>query len=184
MGKEVPVASELGFLLILFAVFPLLAVAEAGEFGVTSPAFRNGERIPDLYTCKGEDISPPLSWTHPPAGTRSIALIVDDPDAPGGVFTHWIVWNIPSSLRALPQGVRVKTLDPDIREGRNDFGTIGYRGPCPPRGHGVHHYRFRLFALREPLPLDLPEGASAREVHRFLSGRVIGEAVLVGTYSR
>lgn len=167
-----------------FLVLPLVALAGTEEFQILSTAFRSGERIPDVYTCKGADRSPPLTWSQPPQGTRTFALIMDDPDAPGGTFTHWIAWNIPSSLRALPEGVHLKTLDPDIREGKNDFGAIGYRGPCPPRGHGVHHYRFRLFALKEPIPPSLPEGATVQELNRLLSGRILREAILVGTFSR
>ena len=175
---------EKELLTLLLPLLPLALLGKSETFSLKSSAFEDGQRIPERYTCKGEDISPPLSWEAPPKGTKAFALIVDDPDAPGGTFTHWIVWNLPSSLRALPEGVKVKTLDPDIREGKNDFGTLGYRGPCPPRGHGTHRYRFHLYALKEPVPADVPEGIGAAELRRYLTPLILAEVVLTGTFSR
>jgi Raf kinase inhibitor-like YbhB/YbcL family protein len=128
------------------------------------------------HTCDGEDRSPPLSWSAPPAGTRPLALILDDPDAPTGRFIHWLAWGITPDAAGLANG----ELAP--LEGRNDFGTVGYRGPCPPRRHGRHRYRFRLHALAEDL--RLAPGAGVRELERALASKVLTVAELVGTYQR
>ena len=141
-----------------------------------SPAFLDGSTIPPRYTCEGEDVSPPLFWGEPPTGTHSLALIVEDPDAPRGTFTHWIGWALPPILRELPEGVEPPA------EGRNGFGTVGYRGPCPPPGHHVHRYFFRLYALSaDP---ELEPGASAREFHEAIAGLIVDATELLGTYSR
>jgi phosphatidylethanolamine-binding protein (PEBP) family uncharacterized protein len=107
-------------------VLVVAAVLLVAAFGLTSPAFRQGERIPVEYTCDGANVSPALRWTAPPQGTKSFALIMDDPDAPGGTFTHWTAWNISPKARGLKQGARAP------REGTTSFGRVGYRGPCPP----------------------------------------------------
>ncbi len=153
-----------------------LAASAAGGagFSLRSPAFPDGGRIPVRHTCDGRDLSPPLRWTAPPAGTRSLALLMDDPDAPGRTFTHWLAWNIPPSARALKAGARVPG------EGANDAGRVGYLGPCPPAG--VHRYVFRLYALRTPL--RLARGASRAEFLAALRGRVLAVARLVGRYGR
>jgi hypothetical protein len=143
---------------------------------LTSSAFQPGERIPRGHTCEGADASPPLSWSGIPGEARSLALIVDDPDAPGRTFTHWLAWAIDPEQGGLGEGERAPV------EGRNDFGAPGYRGPCPPVGHGPHRYYFRLYALGAHL--DLPPGASRRELERALEGRVVSSAELVGTYER
>jgi Raf kinase inhibitor-like YbhB/YbcL family protein len=150
-----------------------LAVA---EFSLTSSAFADEGTIPRRHTCDGEDRSPPLSWSPPPTGTRSLALILDDPDAPGGRFIHWLAWAITPDTGGLAEGEAAPL------EGRNDFGTVGYRGPCPPRGHGPHRYRFRLHALAEEL--RLPSGAGARELEQALTAKDLAVAELVGTYQR
>jgi Raf kinase inhibitor-like YbhB/YbcL family protein len=146
------------------------------EFLLTSSAFAVGGAIPRRHTCDGEDRSPPLSWTTPPTGSRSLGLILDDPDAPGGRFIHWLAWGIPPDTGGLAEG-EVAPL-----EGRNDFGTVGYRGPCPPRGRGPHRYRFRLHALGEEV--RLAPGAGAAELERVLTGNLLAVAELVGTYER
>jgi Raf kinase inhibitor-like YbhB/YbcL family protein len=146
------------------------------EFSLTSSAFVPGGIIPRRHTCDGEDRSPPLSWSAPPAGTGSLALILDDPDAPGGRFIHWLAWGITPDTGGLGEG-EAATL-----EGRNDFATVGYRGPCPPRGHGPHRYRFRLHALAEEL--RLPSGAGVRELEQALRAKDLAVAELVGTYER
>jgi len=143
---------------------------------LTSPAFEYGRSIPRRHTCEGEDLSPPLRWTEPPPATRSLALLVDDPDAPGGTFTHWLAWGIDPAAGGLAEG----EIAP--REGRNDFGAAGYRGPCPPPGHGPHRYFFRLLAL--DAELDLAPGARRRALERALQGRVLARVELVGTYER
>jgi Raf kinase inhibitor-like YbhB/YbcL family protein len=146
------------------------------EFSLTSSAFAHGGTIPHRHTCDDEDRSPPLSWSAPPAGTRSLVLILEDPDAPGGRFIHWLAWGITPDAGGLAEG----ELAP--REGRNDFGTVGYRGPCPPRGHGRHRYRFRLHAVAEDL--RLAPGAGVGELERALASKVLAVAELVGTYGR
>ena len=146
------------------------------EFSLSSAAFAAGGNIPRRHTCEGEDLSPPLSWTSPPQGSRSLALILDDPDAPAGRFVHWLGWGISADLVGLGEGERAP------REGRNDFGTVGYRGPCPPRGHGGHRYRFRLYALTEEP--RLAAGAEVAQLERAISRSTLSAAELVGTYER
>jgi Raf kinase inhibitor-like YbhB/YbcL family protein len=150
-----------------------LAVA---EWSLTSSAFAVGATIPRRHTCDGADRSPPLAWTAPPTGSRSLALILDDPDAPGGRFVHWLAWGIGPDAGGLAEGEAASL------EGRNDFGTVGYRGPCPPRGRGPHRYRFRLHALGEEL--RLAPGAGVAELEQTLRDNVLGVAELVGTYER
>lgn len=154
------------------------------EFSLESPAFSNGQRIPQRYTCDGEDISPPLTWRGQPEGTRSYVLIVYDPDAPAGTFIHWVLYNIPGNRSGLPEAVpRGRGVVEGLGvQGVNDFGFIGYGGPCPPPGHGVHRYFFALHAL--DTGLDLGPGATAQKVLSRMEDHVIGYAVLMGTYSR
>ena len=147
-----------------------------GGFDLTSTAFQSRATIPARHTCEGRDLSPPLAWPAPPPGTRSLALVVDDPDAPGGTFTHWLAWGIDPGASGLAEGETAPV------EGRNDFGVVGYRGPCPPRGHGRHRYSFRLHAL--DTELDLARGAAAADLERALAGRVLALAELVGLYER
>lgn len=143
---------------------------------ITSPAFANGESIPAKYTCKGADISPPLSW-QPMEGAQSYALIVDDPDAPMGVFTHWVIYNLPADLTGLPEGVT-----PDAySQGRNSFGRVGYNGPCPPPGK-AHRYNFTLLAL--DLPATLPAGLDKAGLLKTVSGHVLAQSVWMGTFKR
>jgi Raf kinase inhibitor-like YbhB/YbcL family protein len=141
-----------------------------------SPAFELGGPIPPRYTCDGENVSPPLTWTPPPRGTRSLALSLEDPDAPRGNFVHWVAWGLDPALRELPEGV-----EPPF-EGRSSFGHVGYGGPCPPAGHGPHHYVFRLYALAEPL--DLVPGAGIEELREAVAVQLIEAAELVGIYER
>jgi Raf kinase inhibitor-like YbhB/YbcL family protein len=150
-----------------------LAVA---ELSLSSSAFADGEPIPRRHTCDGEGQSPPLSWSAPPAATRSLALILDDPDAPSGRFVHWLAWGIAPDAGGLAGGQAAPS------EGRNGFGTVGYRGPCPPRGHGPHRYRFWLYAVAEDL--RLAPGADVQELERALTAKVVAVAELVGTYQR
>jgi Raf kinase inhibitor-like YbhB/YbcL family protein len=147
-----------------------------GDFALTSSAFGHGDQIPDRHTCEGEDVSPALSWGDPPAGTRALALVVDDPDAPVGTFTHWLAANIDPEAGGLAEG------EPAPVEGRNDFGTVGWRGPCPPPGDGVHRYFFRLYALDAPLDVGVRSGR--REFDQALAGHVAATAELMGTFER
>jgi Raf kinase inhibitor-like YbhB/YbcL family protein len=147
-----------------------------GEFALRSEAFASGGGIPRRHTCDGEDVSPALSWSDPPAGTRALALVVDDPDAPVGTFTHWLAWNIGAAADGLAEGESAPA------EGRNDFGTGGWSGPCPPPGHGAHRYFFRLHALDSELEVGFRAGRS--ELDQALSGHVLATAELMGTYER
>jgi Raf kinase inhibitor-like YbhB/YbcL family protein len=152
-------------------------------FTLTSPAFQNGQRIPAHYTCEGADVSPPLQWTDPPEGTKSLALIVDDPDAPRGTWVHWVLYDLPPTARSLLEGVpKTPNLPGGGRQGRNDFGDVGYGGPCPPRGHGPHRYFFKLYAL--DTEVGLPPGATVRQVQSVIDHHAIADAQLVGIYSR
>lgn len=154
----------------------------APDINVTSHAFREGGEIPAKYTCQGQDVSPELAWSRPPAGTRSLVLIMDDPDAPGGGFTHWVLFNIPAMSTTLREAVPQSPELPDgSRQARNDFGQTGYGGPCPPPGR-PHHYRFTIYAL--DTSLELAAGASAKQVAISMGGHVLAQGRLVGTYRR
>jgi Raf kinase inhibitor-like YbhB/YbcL family protein len=147
-----------------------------------SSAFRDGERIPRKYTGDGENLRPPLSWSGVPEGTRSLALIVDDPDAPGAApFVHWLVYDLPQTLSGLPEGRAGEGLPTGAEQGRNSFGRDGYAGPQPPPGH-PHRYRFQLRALDQAD--HLPAGLDRRALEAALKGHALAEAVLVGTYQR
>ena len=150
-------------------------------FSLTSQGFQDSGFIPAKYTCDGKDVSPPLSWSVP-EGTKSLALIMDDPDAPGGVFSHWVFFNLPGSVRSLPEGV-TKADRPDTGgiQGLNDFGEKGYKGPCPPAGE-PHTYRFILYAL--DAELDLRTAASRGDVIDAMQGHVLNKAELDGKYGR
>jgi Raf kinase inhibitor-like YbhB/YbcL family protein len=143
---------------------------------LTSPAFQRGEPIPARYTCAGEDVSPPLVWKGVPEAAGELALVVEDPDASVRALTHWLAWGIEPRAAGLAEGEAAPG------EGRNDFGATGYRGPCPPVGRGPHRYVFTLHALAEGL--DVPAGASRRELERALEGRVLASAELVGAFER
>jgi Raf kinase inhibitor-like YbhB/YbcL family protein len=147
------------------------------KLSLTSDAFQDGQLIPTQYTCDGADQSPALSWGEPPQGTKSFALVVDDPDAPSGTFRHWGVFDIPASTRSVDAGQRIGT------EVTNDFGKTGYGGPCPPKGHGVHHYHFKLYAL-DVDRLGLGPNAKIADVEKAAKQHSIGRAELIGTYER
>jgi Raf kinase inhibitor-like YbhB/YbcL family protein len=146
------------------------------DFTLTSEAFPHRGPIPGRHTCEGDDVSPALAWTDPPPGTRTLALIVDDPDAPIGTFTHWLAWNIDPSTGGLAEG------ESPPAEGTNDFGAIGWNGPCPPRGHGAHRYFFRLHAL--DTEFELGSSAGRDDVGRAIEGHVLATAELIGTFER
>jgi len=155
------------------------------SFALSSPAFEPGGEIPSRYTCEGQDRSPPLVFTGIPPGTRSLALIVDDPDAPDPrapttTWVHWVLYSIPPSTGSLPEAVAAKELPPGTREGLNDWRRKGYGGPCPPTGR--HRYFFKLFALDTVLP-DLATPTKAR-LEKAFEGHVIARAELVGTYEK
>ena len=150
---------------------------------LASPAIPPSGEIPAQYTCDSADISPPLSWSDVPAGTGSLVLVVEDPDAPSGTFRHWAVFDIPPASRGLDAGYSANRPVAALHEARNDFGKTGYSGPCPPRGAGTHHYHFRLLAISRPT-LDLRAPAAAIDVLRAAQPYVIQQAELVGTYHR
>ena len=148
---------------------------------VRSPAFQEGGMIPQRYTCDGEDISPPLSWESGPEGTKSIALICDDPDAPGGTFVHWVLYDLPGNTQELPENMpRDKTLPSGAKQGANGFGRAGYGGPCPPRG--THRYFFKVYAL--DATTNLPAGRSRADVLRTMEGHILARGQIMGTYNR
>ena len=161
--------------LLLAATFALVGASSASALRLTSPAFRSGAVIPKRFTCDGADVSPPLRWTAPPRRTRSLALVLEDTST-APPFTHWLAWGLAPRVRGLVPAARL-TL-----QGLNDFGRLGYGGPCPPSG-AKHRYVFRLYAPRKPL--KLAAGASARELAKALKpGNILGQASLVGTYKR
>jgi len=151
------------------------------EIEVKSEAFEEGGMIPKKYTCDGEDASPPLSWTGVPEGTEALALICDDPDAPVGTWVHWVIFNIPPDTTGLSENIPPeRVLESGTRQGRNDFGNIGYGGPCPPRG--THRYYFKLYALDKKV--DLEPGATKDELLKAMEGHILAEGRLMGRYKR
>jgi len=149
---------------------------------ISSNAFEDGTSLPVEHTCDGEDHSPALSWDTIPAGTQSIALIVDDPDAPGKTWVHWVIYNIPANSTGLPAAVpKNKTLDDGSLQGKNDFGRIGYNGPCPPPGK-PHRYFFRVYAL--DTTLSLKSGATKSQLEAAMSGHILAQGEMIGKYGR
>jgi Raf kinase inhibitor-like YbhB/YbcL family protein len=149
-------------------------------FTLRSSAFSEGGSIPSRYTCDGSDDSPPLEWGGMPEDPMSFALIMHDPDAPSGDFTHWVVFDIPPGVDHFPEAAApIQTA----LEGSNDFGTVGYRGPCPPPGHGPHRYIFELYALDE-YHIGLGEGASRQDVERKIQQHLLARTQLTGVYER
>ncbi len=148
------------------------------EFTLSSPAFDRGAAIPIMYTCEGKNISPELRWTHVPAKAKSLVLILDDPDAPNGTFTHWVLFNIPVSAMRLAAGEKDQGT-----AGRNDFRGDGYGGPCPPVNRGDHRYFFKLYAL-DVERLELKVGATRTAVETAMKGHVLGEAKWMGRFRR
>lgn len=149
---------------------------------VESSAFEAGGSIPIQHTCDGQDMSPPLSWSEPPAGAQSMALIMEDPDAPGGTWDHWVLFNVDATSRSLPEGVPPdQTVEGIGVNGSNSWRRVGYGGPCPPKG-SEHRYFFRLYAL--DTDLNLTPGASRRDLEGAMEGHIIGEGQLMGLYGR
>lgn len=163
---------KLIFLLILVSN---LESMEYMNFRLTSKVFKEHQSIPIKYGCNGENISPPLEWEGAPPETKSFVLIVEDPDAPSKVWSHWIVYNIPASIHESKEGKPPK----DALEGINDFGDIGYGGPCPPSG--THRYFFKLYSLNRLLDLD--QGATKQEVEKAIQNHILKETQLMGTYT-
>jgi Raf kinase inhibitor-like YbhB/YbcL family protein len=154
-------------------------------FTVRSAAFQHNGGVPKKYTCEGDDVSPPLAWSDPPPATKSFALIVDDPDAPDPkaprmTWVHWVLYNIPTSANALPEGVSPAALPPGTQQGLNDWKRTGYGGPCPPIGR--HRYFFKLCALDTVLP-DLGSATKA-QLEQAMQGHILASAELIGTYQK
>ncbi|HEX5410453.1 MAG TPA: YbhB/YbcL family Raf kinase inhibitor-like protein [Terriglobia bacterium] len=151
-------------------------------FRIESAAFKQGAFIPPRFSCSGENVSPPLKWSNPPAVARSFTLIVDDPDAPAGTWTHWVVFNLPAQTRALDENApKQDKLPKGGLQGLNSFGSVGYGGPCPPPGK-THRYFFRLYALNTVLSVH--PGADREDVLSALKGHTLGEADLIGRFKR
>ena len=161
-------------------LLPVL-IAQGAAMDLNSQAFRPGGMIPAKYTCDGADISPPLTWPDPPAGTESFALIMDDPDAPVGTWVHWVIWNIPATARGLEENVpKTASLPNGARQGTNDFKRNGYGGPCPPSG--THRYFFRLYALGSTLSLSPETTKSVLE--DTMRRHILAQSELIGKYTR
>jgi len=152
-------------------------------FNITTKAFKPADSIPKKYTCDGANISPDLKWSDPPKNAKSFALICDDPDAPVGTFTHWILYGLWHDASELPEGMKKdpEVAYPKCKQGKNDFGGIGYGGPCPPGG-SRHRYYFKLYALDAELTLQA--GATRTQLERAMHGHVLAQAEVMGTYQR
>lgn len=153
---------------------------------VTSTAFEGGQDIPAEYTADGEDKSPSIWWSNVPENAEQLVLICDDPDAPRDKpWVHWVLYGVSALLDGMPEGLPAEgelSFPPGARQGRNDFGNLGYGGPAPPRGHGTHHYHFHLYAV--DTELDLGPGATKEEVLEAIEGHVVGQGEIIGTYER
>jgi len=171
-------------LIVFFGMFhdEAHSAAKGGQsMQITSAAFKEGSIIPAKYSCDGQNISPPLKWDDVPAGTKSFALVADDPDAPGGMWVHWVAYNIPANLTKLDEDVKPeKEFKNGMKQGNNDWPRIGYGGPCPPAG--THRYYFKLYAL--DIILDLKAGATKTQLIQAMKGHLLAEAQLMGKYKR
>lgn len=166
--------------IVLFST-PCWSQGAPGKMDIQSPAFQEGGAIPKLYTCKGKNISPPLSWSGVPAEAKSIALTVDDPDAPGGTYDHWVVFNLPPDSKGLPEAVPAgKNLPNGALQGVTSGRKSGYLGPCPPSG--THRYFFKIYALDKKL--DLKSGVTKRELLKAMQGHALAEGQLMGKFSK
>jgi Raf kinase inhibitor-like YbhB/YbcL family protein len=153
-----------------------------GNLSVKTPAFDQGQSIPKRYTGEGEDVSPKLEWSEVPAGTQSIALICDDPDAPVGIWVHWVLFNLPPTTRSLDEGMpKDRELKNGARHGNNDWKQSGYRGPMPPPGK-AHRYFFRVYAL--DAKMDLPTGATRQQLLEAMKSHILAQGEVMGTYRR
>jgi Raf kinase inhibitor-like YbhB/YbcL family protein len=171
-----------GIVLIIVGLLAFTACGTAMALDLQSLAFSPGGEIPVKYTCDGPDISPPLRWTDPPAGTKGFALVSDDPDAPGGTWVHWVLYEIPPTVRELPEAVPARDTVAGIgRQGANDFKRVGYAGPCPPGGP-AHRYFFKLYAL--DAQTTLPPRKAKADLLKAIEGHVLGRAEYMGRYQR
>jgi hypothetical protein len=182
--KQLSAASIVGCIYIFtVGVTPFLSAAtKGGTMDLKSSAFQSGATMPRKYTCDADDVSPRLSWSDVPAGTKALALIADDPDAPGGTWVHWVIYDLPADAAELPEGVPSKeTLQSGAKQGVNDFRKVGYGGPCPPEGK-PHRYFFKLYALNAPT--NLKPRATKQQLLAAMKGHILAEAELIGRYQR
>jgi len=171
-------------LTVLFLTIPINNVEGGNSMDIRSSAFKFGEEIPKKHTCDDIDISPPLTWSGAPEGTKSFVLICDDPDAPVGTWVHWVLYNIPPQTTQLPENVqKTEILASGAQQGQNDFRRTGYGGPCPPPGHGYHRYFFKLYAVDTTLNIKAGK-ATKEEVLRAIDRHILIEAKLMGKYKR
>lgn len=167
-------------LLILITLSCAKKEEKLPKIEILSPVVKENEVMPDKYTCDGDDISPPLEWSNIPDKTVSFCLIMDDPDAPSGVFTHWLVYNIPSNVNKFNEGIpNIEELISGIKQGKNDFNKIGYSGPCPP-SNSTHHYRFKIYAIDKIL--DLKSGIKVDELMKEIENHILGKGELICIY--
>ena len=166
---------------LLVAFLAATFAAAAAGFELTSSAFSQGKTIPTVYTCDGRDTSPPLEWRDSPPGTESLALIMDDPDAPVGTWVHWVIYDLPVTRSSLPEAAPTDSeLAHGIRQGRNSWGRTGYGGPCAPSG--AHRYFFKLYAL--DCLLQIKAGATKKQLLKAIKGHILAKTELMGRYSR
>lgn len=173
----------MGKVFISFLIFAISVISEVKAMDVESTNFKDGQMIPKRFTCDGDDISPSISWSSFPKNTRSFVVIMTDPDAPGGTFTHWVVYDIPSSVQKLEENFPKLTKVDGIKQGMNDFNRRGYGGPCPPKGHGYHRYFFKVYAI-DLESLGLKAGASRKDVEQKMKGHILQEGQIMGVYRR
>jgi len=184
MSTETPIpaiALLAGIIFVGLGLSPLSSGGSDMAITITSSAFTEGAMIPKKYTCDAEDISPDLKWSGVPQGAKRLALICDDPDAPVGTWVHWVLFNIPADVTALPAGLPADaTLKNGARHGKNDFRKLGYGGPCPPGG--THRYYFKLYALDTVLTLE--SGSTKAQLLAAMKGHILAEGQLMGRYKR
>jgi Raf kinase inhibitor-like YbhB/YbcL family protein len=170
--------------LTTFCFLPISANAQASKmvFQISGSSFQPGHSIPKKFTCDAADVSPEFAWTGAPDATKSFALIADDPDAPAGTWTHWLIYDLPQGTTGLPENTpKIDVLPDGSQQGRNDFKKIGYNGPCPPPGT-PHRYIFKLYALDQKLALK--PGASKSEVEQAVQGHILAQTEVMGKYQR
>jgi Raf kinase inhibitor-like YbhB/YbcL family protein len=167
--------------ILFFFNISVYCITEEKVMEITSTEFREGESIPSKYSCDGQDISPPLAWKDIPEGAKSLALIADDPDAPGKTWVHWVVYDVPPTVNGFSESVPAsEKLEKGGTQGINDFKRIGYGGPCPPSGE--HRYYFKLYALDQVL--NEPPGLSKQKLEQLMEGKILDQCSLMGTYAR
>lgn len=180
MNRKICTYGSVIFVCAVLSIVPVFG-REGGAMTLQTSAFSHGEAIPRVYSCDGENVSPPLRWSDAPDGTKSFALIMDDPDAPGGTFVHWVYYDIPAAIQEVPKGVDNKAKpSAGGTQGKNSFGKVGYGGPCPPGGE--HRYFFKLYALDSQLNLE--PGISKSELLKAMEGHILEETQIMGTYAR